>query len=103
MTLATIPAPPEFRATPHAAPHSAPRANLPLGERLLGANVITRAELEHALELQATRGLRLGEGLLELGVVGEEELLPFLEQQMNVPAVRLREGLIDPLVVRLLP
>ena len=50
-------------------------------------------ELETALSRQAESGQRLGETLLELGFVTEEELLPFIESQLGVPAVRLREGL----------
>ena len=37
-----------------------------------------------------------------MGVTSEEHLLPFVERQLGVPAVRLREGLIDPLVISLL-
>ncbi len=41
--------------------------------------------------------------LLDLGFVTEEELLPFIESQLGVPAVRLREGLLDPQAVHVLP
>jgi len=75
----------------------------PLGERLVQANLIQRAELETALSRQAENRQRLGETLLELGFITEDELLPFIESQVGVPAVRLREGLLDPHAVRLLP
>ena len=75
----------------------------PLGQRLLSANIIAAEELETALSHQAQNGQKLGETLLELGFVTEEELLPFIEAQMGVPAVRLREGLLDPQAVRLIP
>lgn len=81
---------------------SALRAS-PLGQRLVGANLLDEKELEAALSRQAESGERLGEVLLELGFVTEEELLPFIESQLGVPAVRLREGLLDPLAVHLLP
>ena len=45
----------------------------------------------------------MGETLLDMGLVTEDELLPFIESQLGVPAVRLREGLLDPHAVRLLP
>jgi type IV pilus assembly protein PilB len=38
-----------------------------------------------------------------LGLLDEEQLLPFISQQLGVPVVRLREGLIDPEVVNLIP
>jgi type IV pilus assembly protein PilB len=75
----------------------------PLGQRLVGANLIEQNELEAALSRQAESGERLGEVLLELGFVTEEELLPYIESQLGLPAVRLREGLLDPQAVRLLP
>jgi type IV pilus assembly protein PilB len=78
-------------------------ARSPLGQRLVGANLIAEDELETALSHQAQSGQRLGETLLELGFVTEDELLPFIESQLGVPAVRLREGLLDPRAVRLLP
>lgn len=87
--------------TPSTAP---PRKKyLPLGEQLVGANLITGDELEAALKMQSTKGQKIGEILLELGVLNEEEILPFIQKQMNLPAVKIREGLIDPAVVRLLP
>jgi type IV pilus assembly protein PilB len=81
----------------------APPVRSPLGQRLVGANLIAENELETALSHQAQSGQRLGETLLELGFVSEDELLPFIESQLGVPAVRLREGLLDPDAVRLLP
>jgi type IV pilus assembly protein PilB len=75
----------------------------PLGQRLVGANLLEQQELETALGRQAESGERLGEVLLELGFVTEEELLPYIESQLGHPAVRLREGLLDPQAVRLLP
>jgi type IV pilus assembly protein PilB len=85
------------RSTPSAPVRS------PLGQRLVGANLIAEDELQTALSRQAESGQRLGETLLELGFVTEDELLPFIESQLGVPAVRLREGLLDPIAVRLLP
>jgi len=76
---------------------------LRLGERLVRAGIITEVEIESALSEQSTRKLRLGETLLAMGFVEEEELLPFLEEQFGYPAVRLRDGIIDPKVVKLLP
>jgi len=75
----------------------------PLGQQLLGATLISPDELESALQHQAENGQKLGEALLELGFASEEQLLPFIESQLGVTGVRLREGLLDPLAVRLLP
>jgi type IV pilus assembly protein PilB len=75
----------------------------PLGEQLVAAGLIERAQLDTALSRQSESKQRLGETLLELGFVSEEQLLPFVEGQLGVSAVRLREGLLDPQAVRLLP
>ncbi len=73
-----------------------------LGERLVKAGLITRADLENALR-QQSRGQKLGESLVKLGILDERELLPFLAEQVDVPHVLLRDGLIDPLAARLIP
>ena len=74
-----------------------------LGERLLTAGVIDSDQLDEALRRQRDMGLKLGEVLIQLGFVGEEELLPHVGNRLNVPTARLRDGLVDPLVVRLIP
>tara|TARA_R110002049_G_scaffold27321_3_gene94416 strand:+ start:53385 stop:55259 length:1875 start_codon:yes stop_codon:yes gene_type:complete len=100
-------------------PVAAPEARVPLGQRLIDAGLIRAEELESALSHQASeedqrngRGAkstkkrpakRLGEVVTELGLVSEADLLPLLGQQLGVEGVRLREGLIDPLAVRLVP
>jgi len=82
---------------------SLPEQTLPLGEQLVRAGVLTPHELEAALSQHSSKQLQLGEMLLELGFVEEDTLLQFLSQQVQLPAVRLRDGLVDPAVVRLLP
>jgi type IV pilus assembly protein PilB len=74
-----------------------------LGQQLVGADVITPEQLEQALAEGSQKGLRLGETLVEMGMVQEETILPFIEGHLGVPAVRLRDGMIDPVAVRLLP
>ena len=79
------------------------RRRMPLGEQLVEADLLTRDELEDALKLQASKGQKLGEILLELGVITEDQMLPFIHRQLGIPSVKLREGVIDPNVVRILP
>ena len=75
----------------------------PLGQRLLSADLIDADELKAALTHQVQKGQKLGEALLELGFANEEQLLPFMESQLGVMGVRLREGLLDPVAVQLIP
>ena len=74
-----------------------------LGERLVEAGLISADNLRSALTEQPAKRARLGEMLTEMGLVEEEEVLPFLAQQLGMESVRLRDGLIDPHVVKLLP
>ncbi len=100
-SLSELTAPLDGEATPEAIAASATRR--PLGQQLIGANLLKPDDLERALSEQANRNLPLGETLLEMGAVSEEQLLPYIEAQLGVPAARLREGLVDPAAVRLLP
>ncbi len=93
----------------------------PLGKRLLDAGLLRADQLEAALLHQANESERarirlskipgtvppqpkkLGEVIVELGLVDEADLLPMLGEQLGVEGVRLREGLIDPVAVRLIP
>ena len=74
-----------------------------LGQQLVGADIITAEQLDQALAAGSQKGLRLGEVLVEMGMVQEDAILPFIENHLGVPATRLRDGLIDPVAVRLLP
>src|SRR3954471_11086998 len=74
-----------------------------LGQQLIGADLITSEQLDQALAEGSQKGLRLGEVLVEMGMVQEDAILPFIEGHLGVSAVRLRDGMIDPVAVRLLP
>ena len=74
-----------------------------LGAILLRDGVIGSDDLEAALAKQSAGKQQLGETLLEMGLIDDRTLLRFLGQQLRLPAMCLREGLVDPAVVRLLP
>jgi type IV pilus assembly protein PilB len=99
--LATLP--PAHAPVPAVARRPAAERRLPLGEYLVSTGVLTPDELDAALSQHSAKNLQLGEMLLELGFVDEATLLRCLGQQLQVPATRLREGLVDPRVVRLIP
>lgn len=60
-----------------------------LGEVLIKTGVIIRDQLTVALEQQQTTGLRLGETLLKLNYLTEEEMRRALSIQLNIPFVDL--------------
>lgn len=99
MTVTTSPA----KIKTHDPLWDVPESKLPLGERLVRAGLLSQDDLERALVRQTEENIRLGEILTMMGLVEEEEILPFLNQQLGVPSVRLREGIVDPKAVQLIP
>ena len=58
----------------------------PLGELLVEINVITREQLDEALELQTTSGGKpLGDILLSIGYITEKQLMRGLEYRYRIP------------------
>ncbi len=74
-----------------------------LGDRLVSSGLITEAELETALADSQSKGRRLGETFVQLGLVDEKDLLPFVAQQLRVPYIHLRQGLVDPAAIKIVP
>lgn len=62
---------------------------LRLGELLVEAGLVSSEALELALENQKTEGKRLGELLVEAGALSEVRLTQVLSQQLSVPWVSL--------------
>ncbi|MBX3422471.1 MAG: Flp pilus assembly complex ATPase component TadA [Pirellulaceae bacterium] len=96
---------PTCNSSPRTLPHemrSASATKPRLGERLINEGIISQEDLESALS-QQSHGKRLGETLVALGLIDEVDLLPFLAEQLGVPHALLRDGLIDPLAARLVP
>ncbi len=76
---------------------------LKIGELLTKANLISPQQLEKALGEQKQGGGRLGEHLVRLGFVTEEDILDCLSQQYGVPSINLRHFDIDDSIIRLIP
>ncbi len=60
-----------------------------LGELLIEAGVVTREQLEQVLEIQKKDGRRLGTLLIDQGLVSETQVTQILSQQLSVPWVSL--------------
>ncbi|HNX60235.1 MAG TPA: type II secretion system protein GspE, partial [Spirochaetota bacterium] len=56
-----------------------------LGDILIERGIISKIQLDEALKLQKTTGLRLGELLLKKGIVTEEDLLSSLAEHYDIP------------------
>jgi type IV pilus assembly protein PilB len=75
-----------------------------LGDLLVEVGIITAEQLQEALEEEKIRGGKLGETLMGLGYITEDVLLAFLGKQCGVSYVSLSEfGEIDEEVIRSVP
>ena len=80
-----------------------PRQKIRLGDMLVNQGVISDAQLMDALAQQKKTGLRLGHTLIELGFIEEDALLRILSQQLNIPFIDIRDYSFDEELVRRLP
>ncbi len=77
---------------------------LRLGEMLIRAGKITEEQLEKALEVQGNSGNKLGQVLLDLGFIKDENVInEFVAKQLNVGTIKLEDLELDPEVVKLIP
>src|SRR6266852_3828773 len=67
-----------------------------LGELLVGQRLITARQLKAALTHQVAESLRLGAALVQLGMIGERDLVGALSLQLGVDTIDLRRELPDP-------
>jgi type IV pilus assembly protein PilB len=74
-----------------------------IGELLLKEKRITPEQLQQALNAQRQSGGKLGNSLVSLGFVKDEEITALLSKQYGVPAIALDKFEIDPAVLRLVP
>jgi type IV pilus assembly protein PilB len=72
---------------------------LKIGQMLLQSGELSEEQLQEALRRQKSSQKRLGELLVEEGMVEETAVLNCLANHLGLPAVKLRPGLVDPLVV----
>ena len=74
-----------------------------LGEELISQGVITEEQLAKALNSQENRGGRLGNTLVQMGLISPSTLVHALANRLRVSGCVLRHGLIDPKVARVIP
>ncbi|MEW6981161.1 GspE/PulE family protein [Colwelliaceae bacterium 6471] len=82
---------------------AAPKLKMRLGDLLVHEHIITNEQLMQALNSQKTTGRKLGDALIELGHIGERQLLEFLAQQLDVPFLDISQRRIPSEVASLLP
>jgi len=76
---------------------------LKLGEILLEMGVVTEEQLEKAASLQSKSSKRMGKILLEQGTVSDSDLLTALSRQLRIPYIALRAGLYESAATDMIP
>lgn len=69
---------------------------LRLGEFLIKEGLITVGQLEKAISVQRQEGGRIGEILIKLGTVKEDQVVAALGKQLNMPYFSLGTGMLKP-------
>ena len=74
-----------------------------LGDILVQMGKITPEQIREFLRLQKKTSKPLGQLLVEAAILTQEELMNILGEQLGIPHLWLRKGLIDPRIVAILP
>ena len=87
----------------HLATSGARKERLPLGESLVKIGAISQEQLQDALRQQKHhKGVRLGRLLVKLGFISDDVMRQALSEQLNVPFVDLERMRIDPALGRII-
>jgi type IV pilus assembly protein PilB len=78
------------------------RENFRLGDQLIASNIITDAQLQQALAMQRDSGGLLGEVLVSIGALNEQDLARALAAFFGFDVANLRRDAVDPLVLNFL-
>ena len=62
-----------------------------LGDILIAAGKITVSQLEYALKSQRDSGKKLGEVLVDIGIINEEDIVNAIEEQTGIESVDLND------------
>ncbi len=82
---------------------SAGRKKIRIGDLLVAAGAITDEELQEAIAYQKEKGIKLGQALVELGLISQELLNLTISQQLGIDYIELRSCKLTDDVLRLIP
>ena len=74
-----------------------------LGELLVETGLLAQDKLVEALETQKQTGKRLGETLIDMGLISEEEMAFALAMQLKIPYVDLRQYEVQANIIEAIP
>jgi len=72
-------------------------------EILLQNKLVTKEQLNHALEIQKAKGISLRKVLVQEKLISEDELLSLLSSRLYIPTLRLTKFKFDQEIVKLIP
>ena len=73
------------------------------GEILLTSGLLTKENLDKALERQKASGKRLGELLVEMGFLTEEDIARTISIQLGIPCVDCSSAVVEPEAIEAVP
>ena len=97
-----IAAPDSIDAKNIAALSNEERVNFRLGDQLIASSIITEEQLQQALTMQRDSGGLLGEVLVSIGALNEQDLARALAAFFGFDVANLRRDAVDPLVLNFL-
>ncbi|MCR9592026.1 GspE/PulE family protein [Vibrio alginolyticus] len=74
-----------------------------LGDLLVEEGIVSEEQIQQALNAQRSTGQKLGDALIDLGFITEKQMLDFLSQQLGLPLIDLGRAPVDAEVVQILP
>ncbi len=80
-----------------------PKQRMRLGELLMGAGMLTQAQLEEVLAEQGKSRKRMGQILIERNILTEDEIMDTLAVQLSLERFDIGRAFIDPEVARSIP
>jgi type IV pilus assembly protein PilB len=76
--------------------------NRRLGDLLLENGLISEEQLSYVLQLQKKTGKKLGEILIDEGIIQEKQIIEVLEFQLGIPHMDMEKYYIDPEIPKLI-
>ncbi|MDW1976846.1 GspE/PulE family protein [Vibrio sp. Vb1980] len=74
-----------------------------LGDLLVEEGIVSEEQIQQALNAQRITGQKLGDALIDLGFITEKQMLDFLSQQLGLPLIDLGRAPVDAEAVQILP
>lgn len=74
-----------------------------LGDLLIEEGIVSEEQVQQALNAQHSTGQKLGDALIDLGFISEKQMLEFLSQQLSLPLIDLSRAPVDADAVQILP